>query len=197
MVEYCFTLKLPLTVKSLAIYTFPFNDESFVTNNLLLVVVSPVTVNPAPAVKRPLVVMVLFVRVSVPVKVANVPVVVGKVIVPELIMDEIVGVVRVLFVRVSVPVKVANVSVEVGKVIVPELMIDEMVGVVSVLFVKVSVPVKVANVSVEVGKVIVPDPLRIEEADNVPFTDKSLVIKTLPLNEASEPTKSLLLRLAS
>ena len=60
----------------------------------------PVTDKPAPAVNRPLVVIVLFVNVSVPVNVANVPVTVGKVIVPVLIMDEMVGVVRVLFVKV-------------------------------------------------------------------------------------------------
>ena len=59
----------------------------------------PVTDKPAPAVKRPEVVIVLLVKVSVPVKVANVPVPVGKVIVPPFVMDEIVGVVRVLLVR--------------------------------------------------------------------------------------------------
>ena len=56
----------------------------------------PVTDKPAPAVKRPLVVMVLFVNDSVPSKVANVPVVVGNVMVPELIILLIVGVVMVL-----------------------------------------------------------------------------------------------------
>ncbi|NDG64385.1 MAG: hypothetical protein EBY29_13120 [Planctomycetes bacterium] len=59
----------------------------------------PVTDKPAPAVNNPEVEMVLFVNVSVPAKVANVPVAVGNVTVAApFVMDEITGVVRVLFV---------------------------------------------------------------------------------------------------
>ena len=67
--------------------------------------------SPDPTVSNPVVVMVLFVRVSVPVRVANVSVPVGIVIVPEfeieLIMGLVnVGVVKVLLVSVWEPVKV-------------------------------------------------------------------------------------------
>jgi len=59
------------------------------------------TVNPAPAVNNPEVVIVLFVKVSEPAKVANVPVAVGNVTVAApFVIDEITGVVRVLFVKV-------------------------------------------------------------------------------------------------
>ena len=64
------------------------------------VIVPAVTVRPAPAVSSPDVVMVLFVRVSVPSRVAKVRVPVGRVMVPLFEMEEMTGVVKVLFVRV-------------------------------------------------------------------------------------------------
>ena len=55
------------------------------------------TVNPAPAVNNPLVEMVLFVKVSSPANVDNVPVLEGNVIVAApFVIEEIIGVVRVL-----------------------------------------------------------------------------------------------------
>jgi len=61
----------------------------------------PVTVNPAPAVNNPEVVIVLLVNVSEPAKVAKVPVAVGNVTVATpLVIDEITGALKVLFVKV-------------------------------------------------------------------------------------------------
>jgi hypothetical protein len=128
----------------------PLNETSDPTNNFAFKDVSD------SAVSNPLVVKVLFVNVCVAVKVANVSVPLGIVIVPLLEIELITGVVSVLFVNVSLPVKVAKVRVPVGIVIVPLLEIELMTGVVSVLFVNVSVPVKVAKVRVPVGIVIVP-----------------------------------------
>ena len=74
----------------------------------------------------------MFVRISVVDLPTNVSVLVGKVRVPVLTIDEIIGVVSVLLVRVSVVFLPTNVSVLVGRVKVPVFMIDEMVGVVIV-----------------------------------------------------------------
>lgn len=60
-------------------------------------------------------VSVLFANISVPASVAKVPVAVGKVIVPVLVIVLITGDVSVLFVNISVPASVARVPV-VGKV---------------------------------------------------------------------------------
>lgn len=70
---YSFTMRFPTTVKSFPITTFPFIDESDPIMSLLVIFASPpVTDNPAPAVNRPLVEMVLLVRVSTPANVAKV-----------------------------------------------------------------------------------------------------------------------------
>jgi len=74
--------------------------------------------------------IVLFVNVSVVALATKVSVAVGNVIVPELEIDEIIGVVKVLFVNVSVVALPTKVSVEVGKVNVPVLLIEEIIGVV-------------------------------------------------------------------
>ena len=138
MVEYWRTFKFPFTVKSFPTYTLPFNDASEVNNKWLLIVASPVTLSPAPAVNNPLVVIVLLVKVSMPAKVAKVPVEVGKVTVAEpFVIDEITGAVKVLLVNVSMPAKVDNVCVPVGIVIVPELEIEEIIGAFRVLFNKI------------------------------------------------------------
>ena len=120
------------------------------------VIVPEDTVNPAAAVNKPDVVIVLFVSVSVPAKVAKVFGPVGNVRVPLFVIVAIVGAVSVLLVKVSVPAKVDNVLVPVGIVTVPLFEIVEITGVVNVLFVKVSVPAKVASVFGPVGNVSVP-----------------------------------------
>ena len=74
------------------------------------------------------------------------PVVVGIVIVPVFVIEEITGDVKVLFVKVSVVARPTRVSVEDGRVNVPVLLIVLIIGLVKVLLVNVSVPARVANV---------------------------------------------------
>jgi hypothetical protein len=88
---------------------------------------------------------------------ASVPVDVGRVKVPVLLILLITGEVRVLFVNVSVVARPTSVSVDVGKVNVPLLLILLITGEVSVLLVRVSVVALPTNVSVDVGRVIVPE----------------------------------------
>jgi len=84
---------------------------------------------------------------------ATVPVLVGRVKVPELTMVAMTGDVKVLFVNVSVVALPTRVSVEVGKVKVPVLLILEIIGDVKVLLVRVSVVVLPTRVSVATGRV--------------------------------------------
>jgi len=115
------------------------------------------TVRPAPAVIKPLAIIVLLDNVSEPSRVAKVRVPVGIVIVPLLDIVEITGAVNVLLVRVSVVARPTNVSVDEGSERVPApFTILAIVGVVRVLLENVSEPSRVANVRVPVGIVIVP-----------------------------------------
>jgi hypothetical protein len=102
------------------------------------------------------VVSVLFVRVSVPLRLANVSVPLGIVIVPPFETDVITGCVNVLLVNVSVPLRLANVNVPLGNVTVPPFDSELITGNVNVLFVNVSVPLRLANVKVPLGNVTVP-----------------------------------------
>jgi hypothetical protein len=88
---------------------------------------------------------------------ATVPVVVGKVKVPVLLIVEIIGVVSVLFVSVSVVARPTSVSVEVGRVKVPLLLMLEITGVVKVLFDKVCAVVVSTVVVVSIESVTEPD----------------------------------------
>jgi hypothetical protein len=119
-------------------------------------------------------VIVLFDNISLPSRVANVLVPVGKVMVPELEILEITGVVNVLLVNVSLPARVANVCVPVGKVIVPELEMLEITGAVNVLLVNVSLPVRVANVPV-VGRMTEVVAVEVNVVENAPA-----VVRVLP-----------------
>lgn len=155
---YSFTMRFPTTVKSFPIITFPLRDASPPTASLLVIFASPpVTDNPAAAVNKPLVVMVLLVRVSKPSTVAKVWFPVGTVIVPEFDIEEITGPTNVLLVSVSVVARPTKVSVDVGRVNMPAPFdMEAMTGVVKVLFNRVSEPANVAKVWVPVGIVIVP-----------------------------------------
>jgi len=94
---------------------------------------------------------VLFVKVSVPAKVAKSAserAVLNSAIVPDSVLD-----VRftVLFVKVSVVALPTKVSVAVGKVTVPVLLIEEITGVVKVLFVNVCAVVRSAVTVVSIA----------------------------------------------
>jgi len=152
-------MRFPFTVKSFPIITFPFNDASAPTMSLFVIFASPsVTDNPAPAVNKPLVVMVLLVRVSGPANVAKVWVPVGRVRVPEFDIEVITGPTNVLLVSVSVVARPTKVSELVGRVNIPAPFdMEAITGVVKVLLERVSAPANVAKVWVPVGTVIVPE----------------------------------------
>ena len=132
--------------------------------------------------------IVLFVNVSVVALATKVSVDVGKVKVPELEIDEIIGVVKVLFVNVSVVALPTKVSVEVGKVNVPLLLIEEIIGVVKVLFVNVCVSVKVTTV-LSMSKVIVePEAVEVNPVPPEILTDW-LVGTVITVEESSTKVK--------